>query len=80
MSDELTNNSIDIDKLERIIGNLRNAIVILIVVVSLLFAYIILQGFQQNPFSLWPNSFTIPFTIVLGTFLLCACLSANDKR
>jgi hypothetical protein len=79
MSDESSKNTVDLAYLERQIGNLRTAIVILVVVVATLFGYIIIQPYLLNPYFFLNPILILPL-IGLGFLLLVACLSANDKR
>ncbi|MFX1560547.1 MAG: hypothetical protein ACFFBL_08155 [Promethearchaeota archaeon] len=78
MSDESHNETTDTKRLEMQIENLRCSIIMLIIVVSLLSIYIIIQAIQQYSFSFFINV-GLFLVIALGILLLCAYSYASDK-
>jgi hypothetical protein len=78
LSDKSHKKSPSIEQLEKQIENLRGAIGILIIVVSLLSGYMILQLIQQySYYYLFPYGLALVF--FLAIFLLCASWSVIDK-
>ncbi|TFG32465.1 hypothetical protein EU528_03475 [Candidatus Thorarchaeota archaeon] len=77
MSDESSKTTVDVERLERQIGNLRCSITILIILVIILSGYIILQPYLQ---SIHDPFFGMLFILAIVFLPLIACLSANDKR
>jgi len=80
LSNDQVNTSIDAEHLERQISNLRTAMVILIIVVTFLFGYIILQPFLPGSSNLSFGAILLFSFMVIGFLLLVSCLSAVDRR
>jgi undecaprenyl pyrophosphate phosphatase UppP len=78
LSDKSQKKSPTIEQLEKQIENLRWAIGILIIVVSLLSCYMVLQLIQQYSFYYF-FFYELALVFFLAIFLLCASCSVIDK-
>ena len=78
MSDESHKENSDTKRLEMQIENLRCAIIVLIIVVSLLTGYTIIQSIQQYPIE-YIASIGLFIVVALVVLLICSYSYATDR-